>query len=530
LTKNRSSSRFYKNDREKVANDLTPIVVGVGQFTQRNAQKGDWKSSKTPMELVIEAARIAAADTGLGDSFLKKADNFSIVQFTADGSEVGRLPVGQYKNPPRTVAQAFGAKPDKEYYTAVGGNTPQWLVNRTAEEIANGETQIALLAGSEDLATMTSALNAGESLDWGDDPGGEPTVIGDNRSGTSQTEKDHALYFPVNVYPLFENAIRGEIGRTVEQHQLEIGKLFSNFSKVASENPYAWFPTFRSPKEIAAPTEKNRYVGFPYTKYMNAIIRIDMAAAVIMTNVKTAREMGIDESKWVYLRGCGDAHDLWNMTDRVNFHSSPAIRTLGRKAFDMAGLTIGEMDFIDLYSCFPSAVEIGAQELGISVDDPRGLTVTGGLPYFGGAGSNYVMHSIATMVEKLRSKPGSSGLTTGNGWYLTKHSIGIYSTLPGDGAWELEAASSYQAELDKISHPHFEETPSGSGTVETYTVVHGREGPRIGIVFGRLENGDRFIAHTSPEQSVLQEMMKVDCLGRPGRVTAGEKTNLFEFG
>ncbi len=509
--------------------DNTPILIGVGQFTQRTAQQKNWRESLSPMELLLKAVHIAADDTGQADKILKSADNISVVRFTADSSEVGRLPIGQYKNAPRTVAKAIGANPAKEYYTAAGGNTPQWLVNRTAEEIANGETNIAILAGSENLATMTAALNEGAQLDWGDDPGGSPIHIGDDRSGTNEQEKAHAFYFPVNVYPLFENAIRGHNGASVEDHQQKIGALFSRFSKVASENPHAWFPTYRTPEDVATVSDSNRYVGFPYTKYMNAIIRIDMAAAVIMTNVKTAREMGIDESKWVYLHGCGDAHDLWYFTDRVNYHSSPAIRTIAQKAFTMAGKTVDEMDYFDLYSCFPSAVEIGAQEIGISLDDPRGLTVTGGLPYFGGAGNNYVMHSIATMVEKVRATPKSFGLLTGNGWYVTKHSMGIYSTDPFEGDWAREDPAVYQKELDAMAHPRFDPYPSGKGQVETYTVVHGRDGPNMGLIVGRLENGDRFIAHSESDPATLQKMMEMDMLGATGTVTPGDKTNRFVF-
>lgn len=508
-------------------NDNTPILVGCAQFTQRSAQEKNWQASLSPMEMLAQVSRMAADDTGIADRILKEADNVSVVRFTADSSEVGRLPIGQYTNAPRTLANAIGASPSKEYYTSAGGNTPQWLVNRTAEEIAQGKTNIALLAGSEDLATMTSALNEGASLDWRDDPGGEPIHIGEDRSGTNAAEKAHGMYFPVNVYPLLENAIRANAGRSIQEHQAQLGKLFSKFSKVASDNPHAWFPKFRTPEEIATPTQSNRYVGFPYTKYMNAIIRVDMAAAVVMTNVKTAREMGIDESKWVYLHGCGDAHDLWYFTDRVDYHSSPAIRTIASKAFEMANKTVDQMDLFDLYSCFPSAVEIGAQEIGIGLDDPRGLTVTGGLPYFGGAGNNYVMHSIVTMMNRLRAKSKSFGLLTGNGWYVTKHSIGIYSTEPFEGQWERETPASYQRDLDAMDHPHFVSAPSGAGKVETYTVVHGREGPMMGIVVGRLENGDRFVAHTPKDLATLQSWMDADCVGRKGIVTAGDPTNTF---
>jgi acetyl-CoA C-acetyltransferase len=507
--------------------DNMPVLIGAGQLTQRTALAGKFEESLDPMQLLHEATKRALADTGAGDKIPALIDNISVVRFTADSSEAGRLPIGQYSNAPRSLGNRIGAKARREYYTAAGGNTPQWLVNRTAEEIARGETTIALLAGSEDLATLIGALNKGIALKWGEDAGGEPIHIGDGRRGTNDIEKAHALYFPVNAYPLFENGIRGHKGRSVREHQLALGKLFSPFSKVAAANPHAWFPKFRTPEEIATPADSNRYVGFPYTKYMNAIIQVDMAAAVIMTNVKTARELGVPAEKWVYLHGCADATDIWHVSERVNYYSSPAIRTMGQKAFAMAGKSVADMSFIDLYSCFPSAVEIGAAELGIAEDDPRGLTVTGGLPYFGGAGNNYVMHSIVTMIEKVRSKPGSYGLVTANGWYVTKHSLGIYSTTPVKGAWTREDPKSYQRDIDAIPHPEVEVRPEGEGTVETYTVMHDRGGPKIGIIVGRLGNGKRFLAHTANDPATLNELMERETLGRRGRVTPGDKTNFI---
>ena len=510
-----------------MSDDRMPILVGCGQLTQRTAQQGKFEDSLDPLQLLTEASTRALADTGAAEQLKPLIDNISVVRFTADSSEAGRLPIGQYANAPRSLGNRVGAKARREYYTAAGGNTPQFLVNRTAEEIANGETTAALLAGSENLATLIGALNKGIQLKWGEDAGGEPVQIGDNRRGSNDLERAHALYFPVNAYPLFENGIRAHKGRSVAEHQLALGRLMSPFSKVAAANPLSWFPTFRTPEEIATQADNNRYVGFPYTKYMNAVIQVDMAAAVVMTNVKTARELGIPETKWVYLHGCADATDIWHVSERVNYYSSPAIRTMGQKAFAMAGKTVADVDFIDLYSCFPSAVEIGCAELGIAEDDPRGLTVTGGLPYFGGAGNNYVMHSIVTMMEKLRGKPGSFGLVTANGWYVTKHALGLYSTTPVKGSWKREDPKTYQRDLDAMPHPEVDPKPEGEGTVETYTVMHDRSGPKIGIIVGRLANGKRFLAHTANDLATLNDLMQRETLGRRGRVTPGDKTNLF---
>ncbi len=167
--------------------------------------------------------------------------------------------------------------------------------------------------------------------------------------------------------------------------------------------------------------------------------------------------------------------------------------------------------------------------MGISETDPRGLTITGGLPYFGGPGNNYVMHSIVTMMEKLRASPGKFGLCTANGWYITKHSAGIYSTKPTEGAWQREDPKIYQRDIDAMAHPQVVEKPEGAATVETYTVATDRKGRRFGIIVGRLNDGSRFLANTPDDDATLDWMMQEEILGRSGHVTPGDPTNLFRF-
>ena len=512
----------------------TPILVGGGQFTQRTAREGKLGESLSPIAMLAKAARLALADSGAADTVARAIDTVAVVRFTADSpGDQGRLPKRMFRNPPVSLARHLDLAPRRALYTATGGNTPQWLVNRTAEEIANGDCEVALLVGAEYIATLLGAMKEGIDLGWAQspdaDPGSDPEEIGEQRAGTSAYERAYGLHFPVNAYPLFENALRGERGRTPEAHLKWLGEFFSPFSKVASQNPHAWFPTYRTPEEISTPSEKNRFVGFPYTKYLNAVIEVDMAAAIVMTSVGKARELGIPESKWVFLHGCADASDIWNLTERVNFHSSPAIRAIGKHAFAMADIRAEALTFVDLYSCFPSAVEIGCQELGLATDDPRGLTVTGGLPYFGGPGNNYVMHSIVTMMEKLRGQPGAFGLCTGNGWYVTKHSAGIYSTVPKLGRWQREDPKTYQRELYAMAHPEVIEKPEGRATIETYTVVTDRKGKRFGIVVGRDSQNRRFLANTPDDDATLDRMMREEMLGRVGEVAPGAPANLFRF-
>jgi len=496
--------------------DDTPVLIGAGQFTYR----GDAANSPSPLELLKVAAERAALDAGLKGSVLADLDALAVVAFSIDApGGLSKLPLPRLADPPASLARAVGASPRWSVYTETGGNSPQQAVNVVCERIALGESDLALVTGAEFLGSLMKRMKGGLGFDgWGDDITSTPKRIGDPRPGVTEQESIHGLGYPVNTYPLFENALRARDGRSPEDHLKQLGALFAPFTKVAAANPYAWFPVERSAEELVTVTDRNRMVGYPYPKYLNAIMEVDQSAAVLIASVSKARELGVPRDKWVFLHGCADASDLWYPLERQDYCSSPAMRLTGERALEMAGIDLTDLDLIDLYSCFPSAVRVGAEELGLSLDDPRGLTVTGGLPYFGGPGNNYALHAIAEMVARLRERPGAYGLTTANGWFLTKQSVGVYSTRPVEGAWVRESPSVIQARIDALPHPEIVEKPQGPATIETYTVVHGREGVRMGIVIGRDAQGRRFVAQTPEDPAVLRGLERREGVGRTGVV------------
>jgi len=332
----------------------------------------------------------------------------------------------------------------------------------------------------------------------------------------------------VQTYPLFENAIRGERGHTIEQHMLSMGKLFEGFTNVAAENPYSFYGDKRTANELATVTMENRLISFPYPKWMNAVDSVNQGASVIMTSVGKAKELGVDPSCWIFLHGCAEANEKILVSERVNYSSSPAIAANSSLALNMAEKSINDINCFDIYSCFPSSVEITAKELGLQEDDPRGLTVTGGLPFFGGPGNNYSMHGIAEMVTGLRKRPDEFGLITANGGYLSKHATGIYSASAFPGKWELPDSVPCQQAIDAMTAPEFTETPSGKASVETYTVVFDKGSASRGIIIGRLDDcGRRFIANTPTDQTSFQAILNADCLGARGVVVSNNNLNTF---
>jgi acetyl-CoA C-acetyltransferase len=288
---------------------------------------------------------------------------------------------------------------------------------------------------------------------------------------------------------MFETAIRAAAGRTPDDHLSAVCELWASFSAVAARNPYAWIREARTAEEIRAVTPENRLVGEPYRKCMNSNNDVDMAAAVLICSADAARRFGVTADRWVFPHAGTDCHEHPYVSHRDTFARTPAIEIGGRHALALGGVDIDDIALIDLYSCFPSAVQLGAQSLGLTTD--RQLTRTGGLAFAGGPWNNYVMHALATIVGELRRQAGDRALVWANGGYATKHAFGIYGTEPPPGGFRHHDP---QAEIDALPRRELAavEDAAGPATIEAYTVMHGREGAaEQAIVTCLLDDGRR---------------------------------------
>ena len=484
-----------------------PVVVGVGQITDRN---DDLAAKREPVALLEQAARLALTDAHCS-GLAHRIDSVRVVNMLSGAA---------YKDPAGMLATRLGLASGERLYTTIGGNAPQWLLNRSADDLATGRCRAVLIAGGEALHTLRLASKRRVELAW--TQGRErPTTIGDNRQGSHPDEWNYGLQMPTQIYPLFEVALRADEGRSPAAHHAHLARLSASLAAVAAAHPHAWFRDGKSADEIGTLTASNRMIAYPYPKYMTSILEVDQAAAVIVTTVGEALALGIPRSQWVYVHGGGEANDIWHVKDRVDYHSSPGMVEACRQALEQAAVDPCAIDLFDLYSCFPVAAQLAARILGVPTDGTRPLSVTGGLPYFGGAGNNYALHAIATMVERLRTAPKSLGLVSALGWYLTKHAVGIYGAQAPDRPWVRNRTAKTQQAIDTLPHPEFISQMNGRGTVETYTVLHDREGAAIeSIVVVRCDDGSRTFALTDSTPDVLASFEHEEMVGARGALRA----------
>ena len=501
----------------------TPVVVGVGQVTTPPDAGVDAAERPEPLELMTAALRVAAEDCDgaaaggsapSGQALIGRADSIRVV-----------VPLGwRSVNPAQLVARRLGFvdgdEPAQLMLSAIGGNSPQALMHDACLAISRGDLDVVLITGAEAMYARTMARRNGQWLEWASQPEGTPppVLFGEDKAGATELEMQRGVILPVHAYPLFENALRAAEGWTLEEHAARIGALWSRFSEVAADNPDAWIRTPRTADEIVHAGPGNRMVSFPYPKLCTANMQVDQGAASIVCSVEAARAAGVPEERWVFPLAGADANDHWFISQRPELHRSPAIRYAGAAALEQAGLGIDDVASVDLYSCFPVAVQIAARELGLAVEDPtRPLTLTGGLTFGGGPGNNYTAHGIARAVGALRAAPGTAALVTGLGWYATKHSIGVYASRPpAHGGTRPFAWRDVQPQVDALPRCATEPEATGPVRVETYTVTFDRdETPERGILACRTADGSRAWGNVT-DPATLALLCTEEGVGRSG--------------
>ncbi|KAK3045482.1 hypothetical protein LTS18_013767, partial [Coniosporium uncinatum] len=248
------------------AKSAVPIVIGVGDVKNRSTKVED---ALQPLELITQAIQKAGRDTELSQSaaaaLLSQLDSISVV----------RTWTWPYRDLPGSVASNLGAKPSHKYYSEHGGNSSAKIFDEAARRISRRQSKVAVVTGGEALASLSACAAAGKLP-----PPGWEKVEEDVKSVFSPTTRQlgtdlgatHSIGAPIQVYPLYENALRAHHGQSLQENNTESAELYAHFSQVASQHKYAWIhgKPADTAKAIGTVTKKNRMICFPYPLLMNA--------------------------------------------------------------------------------------------------------------------------------------------------------------------------------------------------------------------------------------------------------------------
>jgi acetyl-CoA C-acetyltransferase len=470
----------------------TPIIVGAAQLNDR-----DYGSE--PIDLMTRSTEAALVDTGSA-TLRNHIDAVRVV-----------WGVGPYADPGRLVADRIGATTARSSLTTMGGNQVYDLVADTAARIQSGDLDVAVLCGAETLRTRRSDRARGTTTEYlPEQDGAAPDdVLGTDKTLNSDTEREYGLEVVARFYAMAETALRHRLGEGLDEHRSRIAGLWARASEVASSNPNAWIQQPVSAEQISTESASNRPVAAPYPKLMTSNLNVDQGGAVVMCSVAAAEAAGVPGDRWIFPWAGVGAADHWFPTNRWAFDESPAMRMSGARTLELAGVGVDDCSLIDLYSCFPVAVQLAQRELG--VDPARDFTITGGLTFAAGPLNCYCLLALTRAVTLLRDAPTERALLTGNGGSFTKHSSLVLAAAPSDNGFLTDDV---QAEVDALpSRP----TPTGRAskvTLETYTVTSDREmQPEMALVATLDNQGGRHWAKTT-DPEMMAELLSNDCCER----------------
>ncbi len=472
----------------------TPCIVGVHQHTYR-PEDG---LAPEPLDMWEAMSRAAAEDSG-GNDVLAAVDSLRVVYSMS----------WQYDDAPARLAERLGLRQGDRFYSGLSGTTPQRIVGQAGADILAGRAEMVLIPSGEALATKKRLKKQGQKPDWSFKPEekrGMPFA-----DPFHPAEIAHQVFQAYLTFAIFDVARRAHFGLSPQANRKQLGELLSRLTQVAARNPDAWFPKARTPEELTQVSADNRMIAYPYSKNMVSIMDIDMAAALLVTSAEKADALGIPLDRRVYLRGWGGAQDPVYVAERAEMWRSSAMEAASAAALAGAGIGIDDVAHLDLYSCFASSLNFARDALGIADDDSRSLTVTGGLPYFGGPGNGYLSHALVGIVQKLREDTKAFGMVSGVGMHMQNHVFGVYSASPGSVTPPDEAAD--QARASAIPKREIQNQAEGKATIAAYSILHNREGYASGVAVCDLPQGKRCYAKVAGED-LMRSMEDEEWVGR----------------
>lgn len=483
----------------------TPVLVAWGVVQQRES---DPDRAREPVRLMIDALERAAETVGAGD-LLHCADSI-------------RVPRGfwGYPDPARILAAQFGASSARTELAEIGV-LQTTLLGEAARAIAAGEEEVVLIAGGEARHRERLFTRAGRVPSYE----AQPVTTAPDRLLAPQgdilhpLEIERGIAMPVQQYAMIENALRARDGRTIAEHRREVAELWSEFSRVAAANPHAWSRQTLSPEEIATPSVANRMLAFPYTKWHSSQWNVDQAAGLILCSAAAARRVGIPEDRWVFPLAVADSNHMVPLAERRGLAASPGFRLAARAALDAAGLALEQVSLLEIYSCFPAAVRVQVQEIGITPG--RSLTVTGGMAFAGGPLNSFVLQALAQLADRLTEGRGETALLTAVSGMLTKQGVALFGRRPPQRGFRFVDVSAEAAAATPRVRVH--RGYAGSARVATYTVLYEGDAPVRAIVLCDTPQGDRTIA-TVESASELRSFEEDEAIGRELQIDAGRAT------
>ena len=162
----------------------------------------------------------------------------------------------------------------------------------------------------------------------------------------------------------------------------------------------------------------------------------------------------------------------------------------------------------ELYSCFPIAVQMFSDSLGLSENQNK--TVTGGMSFAGGPLNNYMIHSTVKMLSKIRDDHSKIGLVTGVSGMMTKQALALWSKKPLIDFITKDVTK--EAKLEEIPVQMSAEF-EGMATIIGYTIFKDNNGELKAVIYSEDSKKKRKVL-ISNDKETLKSMGEEEWVGK----------------
>ena len=468
------------------------VLIGIDNIQQH----GNFKNLDEALVLMDKATKQAIKDSSK-----------DIINYI---DEI-RIPKGfwEYKDPGKWIAQNNNFKSNPTTYITKIGILQQNLINEAIQEIQSGRIDASLIVGGESRFKMIQAFKENEEYkEIQLDTNPDYYQKADIDLFLDQEVKELSM-MAVGYYAIMENAYRYSKGEEIIKHNKNLAKLYEKFSEIANKNINSWSKQKYSAKDIMTTSLKNSYQAFPYNKLHCTSWNVNQASAIIICNENIADKLGIPREQRIYPLASSENNHMISLIQRENIIDPVGLKLAAKYIKDTLTSHRKSIDYYDLYSCFPIAVQMFCDSLNINLSSST--SITGGMSFAGGPLNHYVLTSTVKLIEKLRSDKSKIGLITGVSGVMTKQSFALWS-----GKFIEDFSFKDVTEDTKLNDKPKNLSPKDSGTAKIigYTILNDKKyNEKKAVIYAEDENKDRLVLH-SKNNMIISEMEKNEWVGK----------------